>query len=633
MKHGKVNARLGFIPVVFFFAFSANASLVAQGMGAAPQPAPSIVELRQRLEKILVDTHTPGLSVAIVRSEGPEWVAGLGKSDVAKNQAATDVTLFRIGSASKAFVSLAILQLANQGRLSLQDPVRKLAPEIWFENRWETTDPVRVVDLLEHTTGWDDSHIREGKDAKGMTLGEGLEYGRSSRISRWRPGTRESYCDSGPAVAAYIIEKITGEHFEDYVTRNLFLPMGMKTATYAERPSPLLATLYRPDGKTPLPYWHLMMWPSGGINASAKDMAAYLQFYLNRGAADGRQLLPASSIDRMETPTRAWEAKEGLKAGYGLSNYSNVQYGFVYHGHNGGMDGSLTEVAYLPEYNVGFYYSINARNDAAFWQIGEALREYVTRGLTPPAVPAVGKLPADAAEYAGWYEPAAPRNEASYFLDRLLNIGRLRFEGGKMLLSDLGEQDQTYIPMSGDQFRLVPKWGSAEPIATAALIAPNSEGRFVKIGTTLKRIPSWLAFTEIALMAWFLLAFVATLVYAPFWMLGGLIQRRRRPAERFIRLWPLVAVMSLLALVVLATLPSNNAVEQLGNLTVRSLSIFLSTVFYAVACLASAVSVWRARKREIRRAILWFSVAVTAGLLIAAVYMAYWGVIGVRTWS
>jgi hypothetical protein len=202
-----------------------------------------------------------------------------------------------------------------------------------------------------------------------------------------------------------------------------------------------------------------------------------------------------------------------------------------------------------------------------------------------------------------------------------------------MLLSDLGEQDQTYIPMSGDQFRLVPKWGSAEPIATAALIAPNSEGRFVKIGTTLKRIPSWLAFTEIALMAWFLLAFVATLVYAPFWMLGGLIQRRRRPAERFIRLWPLVAVMSLLALVVLATLPSNNAVEQLGNLTVRSLSIFLSTVFYAVACLASAVSVWRARKREIRRAILWFSVAVTAGLLIAAVYMAYWGVIGVRTWS
>ena len=70
-------------------------------------------------------------------------------------------TLFRIGSTSKAFVSLSILMLADQGKLSLDDPVHKLAPEVWFENRWESSDPVRVVHLLEHTTGWDDFHLRE----------------------------------------------------------------------------------------------------------------------------------------------------------------------------------------------------------------------------------------------------------------------------------------------------------------------------------------------------------------------------------------------------------------------------------------------------------------------------------------
>jgi CubicO group peptidase (beta-lactamase class C family) len=145
-----------------------SAALVAQKKPEPkPQPAQSIPELREQLEKILHDTRTPGLSVAIVQRDGPEWRAGPGKANVAANQPATADTLFRIGSTSKAFVSLSILKLVNEGKLSLQDPVHKLVPEIYFENRWEATDPVRVVDLLEHTTGWDDLHLHEyAKDAR-----------------------------------------------------------------------------------------------------------------------------------------------------------------------------------------------------------------------------------------------------------------------------------------------------------------------------------------------------------------------------------------------------------------------------------------------------------------------------------
>jgi CubicO group peptidase (beta-lactamase class C family) len=95
------------------------------------------------------------------------------------------------------------------------------------------------------------------KDAKGMTLREGLDNNRPSRISRWRPGTRMAYSNSGPPVAAYIVEKITGQRFEDYVAQNFFLPVGMKTATYFEQPSPPLTFLYHRDGKTPYPYWNM----------------------------------------------------------------------------------------------------------------------------------------------------------------------------------------------------------------------------------------------------------------------------------------------------------------------------------------------------------------------------------------
>jgi CubicO group peptidase (beta-lactamase class C family) len=603
-----------------------------------PKPAQTIAELQQQLEKILKDTHTPGMSVAIVHKDGPEWTAGLGKSDVAADRATTPETQFRIGSTSKAFASLSILKLANEGRLSLQDSVRKLAPEVWFENQWEATDPVRVVDLLEHTTGWDDLHLREyAKDAPPtMGLREAFDYDHHSRISRWRPGTRMSYCNTGPAVAAYIVEKITGQRFEDYAAKNLFDPIGMKTATYFPPSTPTLTTLYHPDGKTPYPYWNVIYRPAGSINASAKDMAAYVQFYLNRGTVNGAQVMPAASIDRMEVPMRTWAAKEGLKTGYGLSNYWSIHDGFVYHGHNGGVAGGLTDMSYLTDYGVGYFYSINAGNGDAFGKVGKAIRAYITRNLQKPALPSVATLPANANEYAGWYEPDSPRTEIAHFLERLLGIAKVRFDEGKLLVSSLNEKDETFVPVTSTQFREVPKKDSPEPAPTVELLTPNAEGQFIQVGdgtVTLKRIPAWFALAEIILTAWCVLAVVSVLVYAPFWILGGLSKARRRPAERGMRLWPLIAVFSMIAIVVIFMLASDDLLERMGNLTVWSAAFFLATVMFGVASLLGAIALWRASKQEVRAGVRRFSMFVTLALLIATAYLAYWGVIGFRPWG
>ncbi len=602
-----------------------------------PKPAQSIEELQQQLEKILKDTHTPGMSVAIVHRAGPEWIAGLGKADVAADRATSPETLFRIGSTSKAFAALSILKLANEGKLSLEDPVHKLAPEVWFQNRWEASDPVRVVDLLEHTTGWDDMHFREyAKDAPGIGLREALDYDHHSRISRWRPGTRMAYCNTGPAVAAYIVEKITGQRFEDYVKQNFFEPIGMKTATYFQPSSPPLTILYHPDGKTPYPYWNIIYRPAGSINASAKDMAAYVQFYLNRGTVNGAQVMPASSIDRMEVPTRTWAAKEGLKAGYGMSNYWSIHEGFVYHGHNGGVEGGLTEMAYLPDYGVGYFYSINAGNGDAFEKIGKTIRAYVTRDLQKPPLPPVAPLPANARAYAGWYQLDSPRVEMTHFLDRLLGITWVRLQDGKILLSDLGERSQVYVPVKDAQFRHIPKKELPGPVATLELLAPNAEGLFIQMGggtQTIKRIAAWLAFAEIILTAWFVLAVVSVLLYAPFWLFGGLSKKRRRPAERWMRLWPLIAVLSLIAFVVIFMLSSDDLIPRMGNLTRWSAAFFLATVVYGLASVAGAIALWWAPKQEVRRWVRRFSTAVILALLIAAAYLAYWGVIGLRTWA
>jgi len=615
------------LPFLLTLAFAANTPKPDK-----PKPAQTISELQQQLTKILTDSHTPGVSIAIVHREGPEWVSALGKADVASNREATAWTLFRIGSTSKAFASLSILKLVREGKLSLEDPIHKLIPEVGYDNKWESTDPVRVVHLLEHTTGWDDMHLREyAKDAPNMDLRTALDFGRSSRFSRWRPGTRMAYCNTGPAVAAYVVEKVTGQRFEDYVEQNFFLPIGMRTATYLKPDSNQTTTLYHGDGKTPFPYWNISYRPAGAINASAQDMAAYVQFYLNRGAVNGTQLVPASDIDRMESPASTWGAHDSLKAGYGLSNYWTFNDGFVYHGHNGGVQGGLTEMAYMPEYGVGYFYSINSGNADAFSKIGKAIRAYVTLHLQKPSVPAAAALPSDTAEYAGWYQPDSPRQELTRFLDRLAGLSRVHFKDGKMLITGLSGTN-TFIPVSGHLFRFVSKDDPPEPTASAALLTPNPDGRFIHAGVTIKRIPTWFALLEILLTTLVILSMISILLYAPVWIIGGFFKKRRRPAERPMRLWPLLAMLSLLAFAGIFILCAGDIISRLGNVTFWSLAIFTATLLFAAASLVAAWTAWRAPIEGVRRSVRIYSMTVSVALLLATVYLAYWGIIGLRTW-
>jgi hypothetical protein len=140
-----------------------------------------------------------------------------------------------------------------------------------------------------------------------------------------------------------------------------------------------------------------------------------------------------------------------------------------------------------------------------------------------------------------------------------------------------------------------------------------------------------MALAEIVLTAAVTLVVVSVLIYAPFWLLGGLSRKRRRPQERAIRWWPLIAVLSLAAMILIVIVSNADAVNRLGNLTVWSASVFVCTILFAVASLASAVSVWRAK--NVRKWVRRYSAAVALALIIATVYLAYWGMIGLRTWA
>jgi CubicO group peptidase (beta-lactamase class C family) len=145
-------------------------SLIISALIAVPASAqqlqsypdiPGLDSLKTSVDSLLREHKVPGAGIALVQKDSVIWAGGVGYANYETNQPVKADDLFRVGSVSKTFVSLGLLQLVQQGRLHLDDKVHELVPEVEINNPWRKTDPVRVKHLLEHTSGFDDMHLNE----------------------------------------------------------------------------------------------------------------------------------------------------------------------------------------------------------------------------------------------------------------------------------------------------------------------------------------------------------------------------------------------------------------------------------------------------------------------------------------
>jgi len=592
----------------------------------------SLAELEKDIGQVLEETKTPGAGIALVSRDGVVWEAGLGLADVATGRAATPDTLFRIGSVTKGLVALSVLMLVEEGKLRLEDPLRPLVPDVFFENRWEATDPVRVVHLLEHTTGFDDWSFREyaSSDPKPLSLTEGLAYAPGSRVSRWRPGTRMAYCNSGPPLAARAVERLTGIPFEDFVQRRIFDPLGMPTATFLENDTVkrLGATLYHPDGVTPYPYWHVLMRPAGSVSASAREMGRYVRMYLNRGSLDGARLVSEKSIDRMEVPETTDAARAGLRLGYGLGNYATVKGGFVVRGHDGGVEGGLARVAYLPEVGVGWVILINSGSGEAMKNINFLVLNTLTRNVTRSTPPPPSRVsPETRRAFTGWYVNDSPRMERLRFLDRILGPLHVRLGEEGLTTRTLFGKKKEYLAVTDRLYR-----EKEEPAATVALL-DTQEGRKVALGfASMARVASPLIWLRTGLLVLCLMAMASALLFALVWVPRWLFGRLRRAPAIAVRAFPLLSVLCLVGSVALVAAAEDDFLRRFGRATPWSAGFMLGTLGFALASAMSVLLAFGPRSRFVGRGVRWHARAVALACGLVAVYLGASGILGLQTW-
>ncbi|WP_455235029.1 serine hydrolase domain-containing protein [Thiogranum longum] len=443
---------------------------------ATDQTPVSLDALMEDIDRLRREHRVPSVALTLVSGNGTIWSGATGYADLETRKPATADTLYRIGSITKAFTSLAVLLAVEQGQLSLDDTLDELAPDAPLNNRWAEEHPVQIAHLLEHSAGLLDITKAEfdHNDPGPSTLEQGLAVGAEARVCLWPPGLHASYSNAGAGLAAYALEQVTRQRYETFVEERLFVPLGMNNAGfYLDRATQeKLATGYDADGKSVIPYWHMVLRPFGAINATPRDMASLVQLLLTRGTLNGKTLLSPSSIERMETPRTTLAAQSGLEYGYGLGNYQFVYRGFLFHGHGGDGDGYLSHYAYSRDLGLGYFVVINAFNSRALRVIRQRIQDFLIqdrKGPAPPPVASIGpkQLLALTGRYQAetWRFPwdhgnTPPGNDR---LDVILQDGRLYTIGA-------GRDQRELLPVNRHHFRR-----THEPVATIAFVEHDGE--------------------------------------------------------------------------------------------------------------------------------------------------------------
>lgn len=588
-------------------------------------------ELRQAIEKILKETNIPGAAVAIVSPDKVEWLAGIGLADEATNRPVTPQTLFRIGSVSKGFVALAALKLQEEGKLKLTDTFKQWVPECPLENAWEATDPVRLDQLLEHTAGIPEFRISEyaHNDPAPTPLVEALAFWEKYRVVRWRPGSYYAYSSVGTALAAAVVEKASGQRFEDYVRENIFRPLQMDTASYFYTPEVKanLTTMYWSKSHKIAPYHHLIYRAPGAINASIHDMTNYARFYLQRGSFGGQQVLRPTSIERMEHPKTSPAAQVGVTVGYGLCTNSMYIRGYKWYGHLGQRDACFVAMQYCPELEKGVLVMVNS-NTGGERRILDLLRRYVMRNAPAKTFPTPGPMPGFLTkDFNGIYANIAPRDEGYRdFREYYTSIRKFTINDTDMVMQ---RGSYRWVPMEGNLFRL------SDGMEPELAVIKGEDGKilFQCFLGTFRRISAVGFWTVIWGMLISFGLLLTAVLFAPVWGLRLAFGRLKNAGPLGLRLWPLVGFVGVVGFIAFYTVGQEGHIGIIGTMNLWTVGLMLDTLLIPLGAIVNVWLLWRHRRVQMNRVAYWHAVLVTLGLWFITGFGLSWGLIGIRLWA
>jgi CubicO group peptidase (beta-lactamase class C family) len=602
--------------------------LAAQPSPSADVTPASLDEFKAAAARIVEEAGLPGAGLTLVRASGIEWAGGLGVADRVTGRPIDGDTLFRVGSVSKSFVAMALVQLYEDGQLDLDAPVAGIVPEVRIDNPWEATEPVRVRHLLEHTAGFDDMHFNEiyvldgGPD---RPLDEVLLRNPASRRVRWRPGTRMAYSHPGYAVAGRVVEAVAGKSFDSFIRERIFTPLAMTTSTFSgDVDAPALAQGYDTRSGPPVVRRRTHLRPAGALHSSPRELGLFVEMLLNWGELRGGYVIDPEYLSNMEWPRTTAAAKAGVRAGYGLGIHSTIDLPYHVLGHHGGSDGFLSAYGYSPSRDVGFVVLLNgAYAPEALTQLSSLAIRYLKRDVAAPRPESMDVAPDALRRFEGYYHDANPRHAILEAVEFPLGGRTVRLTDGRLVMTPVFGASAPLVPVNDAVFR-------AEHEVAASLAFTEVQGRPVLAGANLyaEKRARW----PVEVLRGSLLAAIVCIAIAP--LIGASYAWRRR--ERggvgtggLGTIWTL----ALLAFASIFGLASASPVTSLATASGPALVLLGASIVHPLAAFALLPLTAAAWVRGLRGRLGWFAAAIAGAHAGLAVYLGWWGLVAFRSWT
>lgn len=322
-----------------------------------------IAKYREEIPDLMQQENIPGLAIALVDEQGILWAEGFGFTDTHRRVPVTPATIFGIQSTSKTFTAAGVLMAVQDGLLNLDEPITTYLPDFTVHSVFEE-HPERKITLrrlLSHTAGFThEAPVGNNNDAD-TTSFEAHIRSISDTWLRFPVGTGYAYSNLGIDLAGYILQKVSGQSFADYMHDQLFQPLGMVNSSFdlaMVRANPNRASGHEyPLPTVPL---GLPMVPAGGMYSSVNDLARFLQFQLNDGAVTGQSVLSPALLDEMLTVQFPIVGqREGYGLGVGRTGWYRGRNADLF-SHGGGGLGFLSDLWWLPELKLGIAVLTNS---------------------------------------------------------------------------------------------------------------------------------------------------------------------------------------------------------------------------------------------------------------------------------
>jgi len=309
---------------------------------ATPQQrAEFTVRVDSLVHAYMAESHAPGVSVAVMRGRDTLLMAGFGLADIAAHRQATPAMIYEIGSNTKQFTSAAIMRLAEEHKLSIDDDLSKYLPQIPLHG-----NRVTIRQLLTHTSGirsYTEVEAWRGHWAEDLTPDSIMGFVAKDTFD-FAPGTRYKYDNSGYILLGMVIEKVSGRPYAKYLESEFFEPLGLTHTSYcpSHTTDPAFAAGYskKDDGVVPHEYLSLTQpYAAGSLCSTVGDFVTW-----QRDLAAGKVVSPES----FTLMTTAATLNNGQPIRYGFGLVPGELLGHKDFSHSGGIPGYTTMAYYFP---------------------------------------------------------------------------------------------------------------------------------------------------------------------------------------------------------------------------------------------------------------------------------------------